>query len=247
MVGDSLQDRRSARWGKEGEAFFMSTTKLIVGLGNPGIKYRFTRHNIGFLVLDKLAKIFNIKSSEIEDDYEFAVKEYEDSTIVLMKPLTFMNRSGFAVREFFENYEVSGENLLVIYDDVNLDFGTIRMRPDGSDGGQKGMQSIIIEMRTEDIPRLRIGIKNQAELEKHYLEPENNGEPVNDNGSENNQGGKYDLASYVLSNFTDGEKEKLDTILDASRDAVLSYIEHGINETMNNFNKNILEQCSSGE
>jgi PTH1 family peptidyl-tRNA hydrolase len=218
-----------------------STTKLIVGLGNPGNKYRHTRHNIGFLVLDKLAKFFKIKSSETEDDYEFAVKEYKDTTIVLMRPLTFMNRSGFAVREFFENYEISGENVLIVYDDVNLDFGTIRLRPSGSDGGHKGMQSVIYEMHTEDIPRLRIGIKNPAELEKFELKltpeaPEQNHESM----SEVHEG-KYDLAEYVLSNFTDDEIQKMDIILDFSKDAVLSFIGHGIEETMNKFNKNVLE------
>ena len=218
----------------------MSTTKLIVGLGNPGKKYLLTRHNIGFLVLDKLAKFFKINSSETEEDYEFAVKEYDDNTVVLMKPLTFMNRSGFAVREFFENYEVNGENLLVIYDYVNLDFGTIRMRPTGSDGGQKGMQSVIFEMRTEDIPRLRIGIKNQEELDKYFIEPEDRNASDDENIENINYGGKYDMASYVLSNFTEQEMEKLDKILNAARDAIISYLEHGLTETMNNFNKNVL-------
>lgn len=214
----------------------MNTTKLIVGLGNPGKKYLYTRHNIGYLVIDKLARFFKIKSSETEEDYEFAVKDYNEQTIVLMKPLTFMNRSGDAVREFFENYEISAENVLIILDDVNLDFGTIRMRPSGTDGGQKGLQSIIYEMHTEDIPRLRIGIKNLQELEKfHY---ETNGDSAS-SGEE--KMGKYDLAEFVLSNFTEEEVEKMDTILESAKDAVLSFVELGINETMNRFNKNLLE------
>jgi PTH1 family peptidyl-tRNA hydrolase len=210
----------------------MNTTKLIVGLGNPGKKYLYTRHNIGYLVIDKLARFFKINSSETEDDYEFAVTEYKDTTVVLMKPLTFMNRSGFAVREFFENYDVYADNLLVVLDDVNLDFGTIRLRPSGTDGGQKGLQSIIFEMRTEDIPRLRIGIKNPAELEKFYYETsdENGGKIV-----------KYDLAEYVLSNFTEDEAEKMDVILESAKDAVISFVEHGMAETMNQYNKNVLE------
>lgn len=228
----------------------MNNTKLIVGLGNPGKKYLKTRHNAGFLVLDKLAGFFKIKSTESEDDYEFAVKEYKDFTVVLMKPLTFMNRSGFAVREFFENYEVSAENVLIIYDDVNLDFGTLRMRPSGSDGGQKGMHSIIYEMRTDDIPRLRVGIKNEKELEKFRLEEikvessdiitEEEDEP-GEEGIEEKQQNRYNLADYVLSNFTEIEIKNLDKVTETAKDAVICFIENGIKEAMNRYNKNILE------
>lgn len=229
----------------------MNNTLLIVGLGNPGKKYLKTRHNTGFMVLDKLAGFFNINSSETEEDYEFAVKEYKDNTIVLMKPLTFMNRSGFALREFFENYDVSAENVLIIYDDVNLDFGTLRMRPSGSDGGQKGMQSIIYEMRTEDIPRLRVGIKNEKELEKFRLEevavPEKDIETEfdepdeTDTALEEKQVNKYNLADYVLSNFTADENKNLDKVIEGAKDAAICFIENGIKESMNRFNKNVLE------
>ena len=234
----------------------MNNTKLIVGLGNPGKKYLKTRHNTGFLVIDKLAGFFKIKSSETEEDYEFAVKEHQDNTIVLMKPLTFMNRSGFALREFFENYEVSAENVLIIYDDVNLDFGTLRMRPSGSDGGQKGMHSIIYEMRTEDIPRLRVGIKNEKELEKFKLEEvmvrdkdvekdddETDEEPgtSESEGIQEQQQNRYNLADYVLSEFTAEELKNLDKVTESAKEAVISFIENGIKETMNRYNKNVLE------
>ncbi|MFI5144446.1 MAG: aminoacyl-tRNA hydrolase [Ignavibacteria bacterium] len=234
----------------------MNNTKLVVGLGNPGKKYQKTRHNTGFLVLDKLAGLLEIKSSETEEDYEFAVKEYKDNTIVLMKPLTFMNRSGFALREFFENYEISAENVLIIYDDVNLDFGTLRMRPSGSDGGQRGMHSIIYEMHTEDIPRLRVGIKNEKELEKFRMEEimvrdkdiaeENDEQEEGYAGSENEsieeqQQNRYNLADYVLSEFTAEEKKNLDKVTEIAKDAVVCFIENGIKEAMNRFNKNVLE------
>jgi PTH1 family peptidyl-tRNA hydrolase len=229
----------------------MNNTKLIVGLGNPGKKYLKTRHNTGFLVVDKLAGLLEIESSEAEEDYEFAVKEYKDYTIVLMKPLTFMNRSGFALREFFENYEISAENVLIIYDDVNLDFGTLRMRPSGSDGGQKGMQSIIYELRTEDIPRLRIGIKNEKELEKFRMEEVNVQEKdivmeddeldEEQTGPEEKQQNRYNLADYVLSNFTADENKNLDKVIEYAGDAVMCFVENGIKDAMNRFNKNILE------
>lgn len=229
----------------------MNNTKLIVGLGNPGKKYLKTRHNTGFLVLDKLAGFLKIKSSETEEDYEFAVKEYKDNTVVLMKPLTFMNRSGFALREFFENYEISAENVLIIYDDVNLDFGTLRMRPSGSDGGQKGMHSIIYEMHTEDIPRLRVGIKNEKELEKFRMEEitvsekdieTEFDEPEDaETAIEQKQEKSYNLADYVLSNFTPDENKNLDKVTENAKDAVICFIENGIKDAMNRFNRNVLE------
>lgn len=197
--------------------------KLIVGLGNPGNRYKNTRHNIGFLIIDKLAEFFKINSFRPEDDYLLADTEYKSHTVALLKPQTFMNLSGTAVKEFYERYEVEAEDMLIVYDDVNLDFGTLRMRPSGSDGGQKGIQSVIYHMETEFIPRLRIGIRNDEELEKFKYED------------------KYDLAEFVLSGFTPGETEKLEKITDASVNAVISLIENGLKDTMNNFNKNILE------
>jgi PTH1 family peptidyl-tRNA hydrolase len=134
-----------------------------------------------------------------------------------------MNLSGEAVKEFYERYEIEAEDMLIVYDDVNLDFGTLRIRPSGSDGGQKGIQSVIYHMETEYISRLRIGIRNDEELEKFKYED------------------KYDLAGFVLSDFTPGETEQLGKILDTSVNAVISLIENGLKVTMNNFNKNILE------
>ena len=196
---------------------------LIVGLGNPGNRYKNTRHNIGFLVIDKLAEFFKINSFRSEDDYLLADTEYKSHTVALLKPQTYMNLSGTAVKEFYERYEVEAEDMLIVYDDVNLDFGTLRMRPSGSDGGQKGIQSVIYHMETEFIPRLRIGIRNDEELEKFKYDE------------------KYDLAEFVLSGFTPGEMEKIEKITDASVNAVISLIENGLKNTMNNFNKNILE------
>jgi peptidyl-tRNA hydrolase, PTH1 family len=198
--------------------------KLVVGLGNPELRYLKTRHNIGFLAIDKLAEFFKIKSFKPENNYLFADTEYKDETIVLMKPLTYMNLSGFALMEFYEKYAVEKKDILVIYDDVNLDFGVLRLRPSGSDGGQKGMQSIIYNMQDENIARLRLGIKNNEELEKFFFD------------------GKYDLAGYVLSDFNPDETNKLSIILDAVVNAVVSYIENGLSVTMNDFNRNVLEE-----
>lgn len=202
---------------------------LIIGLGNPGTRYFNTRHNSGFMVIDKLAGLFKIRSFEQENHYLAASAEYNDNDIILMKPVTYMNMSGTAVREFFEEYEVQLQNTLIIYDDADLDFGTIRMKASGSGGGQKGMNSIIYEMQTEEVPRLRIGIKNEKELEKFKAED------------------TYDLAGYVLSDFTEEEQKDLDKIIEAAKDAVLSFIDKGIKVTMNEYNRNYLDKPESPE
>jgi len=197
---------------------------LITGLGNPGLRYFRTRHNIGFMVIDKLAEFLGVKSFDSNELYLSAPAQYKEHEITLLKPVTYMNLSGRAVKEFSDIYGISNENTLIIFDDVNLDFGTLRLRPSGSDGGHNGMKSVIYEIISEDIPRLRIGIKSQTEL----------GEVTSDEG-------RRDLVDFVLEDFTKEEQQHLPKIIECARDAVLSYIEHGIMETMNNFNRNVLE------
>lgn len=175
------------------------------------------------MVIDKLAEFFKIKSFKTEINYQAAAFKHNDDVLVLMKPLTYMNLSGLALKEFTFGYGIPFENILVVYDDINLDFGTLRLRPSGSDGGQKGMHSIIYELQNENIPRLRIGIRNSAELEKFTV------------------GGKHDLADYVLSDFTPSEMKDLEKVMNAAKDAVISYVDSGIKETMNHFNRNFLE------
>lgn len=196
---------------------------LIVGLGNPGAKYHNTRHNAGFFVIDNLAEFFKIESFEFENNYLYAVTDHKDSQgnakqVVLMKPLTYMNLSGEAVKEFYEKYEISKENILIIYDDVNIDLGVLRMRPNGSDGGQNGIKSVMYEMETDEIPRLRFGIKGGEEFEKQR----------SDEG--------FSLADYVLSAFEEAEYEILERSVETARNAVLSFINSGIEDTMNRFN-----------
>jgi PTH1 family peptidyl-tRNA hydrolase len=201
---------------------------LIVGLGNPGARYHNTRHNAGFFVIDKLAEFFKIESFEFEDNYLYAVIDYEAADnivkqIVLMKPLTYMNQSGKAVKEFYNKYEISRENILIVYDDVNLDLGVLRVRPNGSDGGQNGIKSIIFEMETDEIPRLRFGVREGEDFEKLRAEE------------------GFSLADYVLSPFVENDPEALEKTVDRAKDAVLSFINAGINETMNLYNRNVLE------
>lgn len=196
---------------------------LIVGLGNPGLKYSYTRHNIGFIVIDKIAQYLKAEKYVSENNYLYTEAFYKDKQVVLMKPLTYMNASGKAVKAFYDKYEVKQENILIVFDDINLDFGVLRMRPSGSDGGQNGIKSVIYEMETDEIQRLRVGVWNETEFEKTKT----------DDG--------YNLADFVLSDFTDEETKHLDKITIAAMEAVFCFVESGIKESMNKHNKRVLE------
>lgn len=198
---------------------------LIAGLGNPGLRYHNTRHNIGFKIIDSLAGYFEIGDFNRTELYITGSVSFKDIEVSLMKPLTYMNLSGRAVKDFSDRFEIPKENILIVYDDVNLDFGTLRMRPSGSDGGQNGIKSVIYEFESEEIPRLRVGIRHRDELDK-----------VKD------ESGAYDLAEYVLDEFSDYEEKNMDKVVTAAREAVLSFILNGVNETMNVFNRNFLEE-----
>lgn len=211
---------------------------LIAGLGNPGARYHYTRHNAGFLVIDKLAEFFKIESFELENNYLYAVGEIKKDIIteqpgegsagtlqvVLMKPLTYMNLSGEAVKFFYDKYEIDKENILIVYDDVNLDLGSLRMRPSGSDGGQNGIKSVMYSMETDEIPRLRFGIKSGDDFDKLRAEE------------------GFSLADYVLSPFNENEQELLEKSVERAKDAVLSFVTNGIKNTMNLYNGRIPEQ-----
>jgi len=191
----------------------MKSPYLIVGLGNPGKEYQETRHNIGFMVVDFLAAKFNKSFKKIQDTFWTLSFDCDNKKISLLKPATFMNLSGIAVISGIKQYDVVLSNFLVICDDINLKFGTLRIRSKGSDGGQKGLRSIISNVGTPDFPRLRIGI-----------------------------GDYFDNASaYVLSPFNSAEKKELPSIIQIAADAVESFVLNGIELTMSRFNRNYLE------
>lgn len=202
----------------------MKIDHCIVGLGNPGLKYQATRHNIGFIVIDRLAEFFKIKEFILKDNYLYAVAQYGNKNIALIKPLTYMNLSGDAVKAFSIEFEVKTENTLIIYDDINLDFGVIRIRPNGSHGGQNGIKSVIYELETEEIPRLRVGVKNEDEM------------------NELREKGMFNLADYVLSEFSGDEYRKMNELLDAVKDSIVSIIDDGISKAMNVHNKKVLAE-----
>lgn len=184
---------------------------LIAGLGNPGREYRNNRHNIGFMVLDQLAGKLDTSFSKMKMNALMTAVRYKGYRIILLKPQTYMNLSGKAVSSFVRFYKLPLENLLVVYDDVDLPFQTLRMRPDGGDAGQKGVRSIIQELGTKDFPRLRVGI--------------------------NRPPGRMSVSSYVLLNFSDQETEPLPFLLDQAADAILAFIDLGLNQAMTTYNQ----------
>jgi PTH1 family peptidyl-tRNA hydrolase len=182
---------------------------LIVGLGNPGPKYENTRHNIGFKVLDKLAESRSV-SFEADRYADRAEFNYKGRTFILIKPSTFMNLSGKAVRYWLDKKKVNINHLLVVTDDLNLNFGTLRVKAKGSDGGHNGLKNIQDILQTTTYPRFRFGIS--------------------DTFSKGNQ------INYVLSAWTEEEQKQLNERLETSSELILSFGTAGIQNTMNNFN-----------
>lgn len=187
-------------------------TFIIAGLGNPGNKYTYTRHNAGFLALSYISQKENFtinrsKFSSLCTDVTFGGKR-----CLFMLPQTFMNNSGQAVKEAADFYKIAPENILVIQDDISLDVGVMRLRRKGSDGGQKGMRSIIEHFGTDAFPRIKIGVGKKPHPE-------------------------MDLADWVLSNFADNEKETLFKLFDNVLCASKLVVEGKIDEAMNKYSK----------
>ena len=188
--------------------------KLIVGLGNPGRKYRATRHNVGFEVLAELAARWNI-ASDLRNKFhsEVAQTQLDGESLLLMWPQTFMNRSGDAVGEAAEFYKLPAEDLLVVCDDFNLELARIRARPAGTAGGQRGLQDILRRLATQEVPRLRIGVGP--------LPPAAN------------------AANFVLGRFHAEEVETVKQAVVRAADAVTCWVREGIAACMNQFNQPI--------
>ncbi len=183
---------------------------LIAGLGNPGIKYEHTRHNIGFMILDAWAMVSNIYFST-ERYAQVAEYTYKARHIILIKPSTFMNLSGNAVRYWLQKERIPLENLLVVVDDVALPFGAIRIRAKGSNGGHNGLAHIDESLQTNEYARLRFGIGN------NYA--------------------KGQQANYVLSPFNEEEMKQLPLYIEHSIKALETFVLVGIERCMNEFNK----------
>jgi peptidyl-tRNA hydrolase, PTH1 family len=183
---------------------------LIVGLGNPGRQYRETRHNIGFMTLDRLAARLNLQYARVQFRALVIDGRHEGSRLFLAKPQTYMNESGLAVGALVRFYKIPIQNLLVVHDDVDLPLGTLRIRPGGGSAGQKGVASIIDRLGTQDFPRLRFGLSRPP--------------------------GQMLAAAYVLQNFDRSEIEVLNLTLERAVDAALAFVAHGLDKTMNQYN-----------
>lgn len=182
---------------------------LIVGLGNIGAEYVNTRHNIGFKIVDFIAKkeSTSFQTAKLGDLAEYKIK---GRTILLLKPNTYMNLSGKAVKYWMEKENIAKENILVITDDLNLSFGTIRIKSKGSDGGHNGLKNIQLLLNTNEYPRFRFGISDQFK--------------------------KGQQVDYVLGEWNDEEKTKLPERYEIASEIVNSFALAGLNNTMNNFN-----------
>jgi peptidyl-tRNA hydrolase, PTH1 family len=183
---------------------------LIVGLGNPGLRYEKTRHNLGFMLIDKLAQKIQTQVRREECRALIGRGAIENQTVELVKPQTFMNLSGESVSCLIKKSDRSVEKLVVISDDLALPLGSIRLRPKGSHGGQNGLRSIIDCLRTQDFIRLRIGIQ-----------PEH---PIGD------------ASNFVLENFSKKDLTEVEIILEQSADAIFSVIKNGIEKAMAQYN-----------
>lgn len=185
--------------------------KAVIGLGNPGARYRRTRHNVGFVLCDELANRNGLKFKAGKGEYMLAISEELDTLFV--KPITFMNNSGIAVKDIVKRYNVDVEDLMVIYDDLDLKLGRFKIKKSGSGGTHNGMRSIIQHLSSDGFPRLKFGIDVDGRRE---------------NGSS---------IDFVLTNFSRSEKEELENLLPVAADAVACFITDGLEKTMNIYNQ----------
>jgi PTH1 family peptidyl-tRNA hydrolase len=184
--------------------------RLVVGLGNPGETYSKTRHNAGFMVVDKVSDAFSIALEKQKFDTRFGIGSINGVKIVLAKPMAYMNRSGPQVQNIAGYFRILCEDMLVVHDDIDLAFGRLKIKEKGGDGGHKGVRSIIDAFGRGDFTRLRVGV----------------GRPD----------AKNDAADYVLGKFTLEERKVLSQIITAAKDAIVTILCKGTKEGMNRFN-----------
>ncbi len=188
-----------------------SESWLIVGLGNPGREYEKTRHNCGFRAIDILASKLGCKLDKAKFQGLYCQVNYEGRKLLLLKPQTFMNLSGRSVLQLSSFFQVPPQRIIVLFDDISLAPGRLRIRADGSAGGHNGIKSIIQELGSQAFPRVKIGVGAKPHPD-------------------------YDLADWVLSTFTAQEEKALQPALEKAADAALAIIDHGVPEAANSFN-----------
>lgn len=182
----------------------------VVGLGNPGRNYEGTRHNVGFDAIDLLAFRNNIKINKIKFKSVYGEGIIGNNKVILLKPQTYMNNSGMAVLDLYNFYKLPVENIIVVVDDIDIEFSTIRVKAKGSAGSHNGMKSIIYHLQSDNFPRVKIGIGQKQEGQ--------------------------DLADFVLSRFNREERDKIDLAIEKAALAVETIITDGVQKAMNQFN-----------
>ncbi len=182
----------------------------IVGLGNPGIQYENTRHNAGFITIDYLARKYSIDVRKIKFKSLIGQGVISGHKVMLVKPQTYMNNSGEAIREIYKYFDFDHDKLIVIYDDIDIDFGSIRIRKKGSAGTHNGMKSIIYNLEFDDFPRIKVAVGKKPS----YM----------------------DLANFVLSGFSKQEVKIVEDEVKLASDAIEMILEEGIEKTMSMFN-----------
>ncbi|HKY52929.1 MAG TPA: aminoacyl-tRNA hydrolase [Anaerolineales bacterium] len=190
-------------------------TFLLIGLGNPGREYVNNRHNFGFMLIDRLAVRLNARGLKVQSKAVVTDAMYEDRKVILAKPQTYMNLSGQSVQGLINFYKLPLDKVIILSDDPDLPFGTIRIRASGGPGGQRGLSSVLESLGTKDVPRLRLGI----------------GRPP----------GRMDPSYYVLQNFSRADMQAISEILDRAADAALEFVKNGLNAAMNKFNGGVKE------
>jgi PTH1 family peptidyl-tRNA hydrolase len=193
--------------------------KLIIGLGNPGSEYKHTRHNVGFETIDKLAYDFNARLKKRRFRSLYGEVKIAGVQCLLVQPQTYMNLSGEAVRAMLQFYKLPPSEIIVVFDDVSLPVGDVRVRERGSAGGQNGMKSIIENLKTDEFTRVRIGIGAKPD--------------------------GWDLKDYVLSRFRNDEWEAMINGITQAGDAVQTCVRDGVVAAMNKFNKRVTENAPS--
>ena len=186
---------------------------MLVGLGNPGPKYARSRHNVGFRAIDALCERQRCRCDRLRLKALTGFCELGGQKVLLVKPMTYMNLSGQAVRPLADYYRIPPERILVIFDDISLPVGRLRVRPDGSAGGHNGVKSLIAELGTQDFPRVKVGVGEKPHPD-------------------------YDLADWVLSSFSSQEEKLLGPTIERALDAAGAVIAEGVPRAMNQFNGN---------
>lgn len=202
-----LKNIKIFNWKKRDEEPVM---KLIAGLGNPTAKYENTRHNVGFAVIDELVEQYNIPLDVIKHKGMYGKGKIEGQTVILLKPMTYMNLSGESIAEVAKYYKIPSDDIIVIYDDINLDVGRLRIREKGSAGGHNGIKNIIARLGTEEFPRIRIGVG---------MKPP-----------------KMDLVDYVLSHFSEDDRALMNQGYERACEALKLMLLDDIAGAMNQYN-----------